>query len=312
MTITREKLLKACIFAATAALPKAARRRLRLRWRTRIEAARCRAADCIVLSRAKSGRTWLRAMLSALYQRRYGLPNDLLVEFDNFHRLDSRAPRISFAHGHALGNAFEPGGHEPWPPEKPLVFLVRHPCDVAVSEYFQSTRRASAYKRELWGVDEDRPMFDFVMHGSVGLPTIVDYLNTWWPRVAAMPNALVVRYEDMRAEPVREFRRVVERIDGPVETAEVVHAVDQCRFEVMKKRERENHYRSSRLAPRDRDDPDSYKVRRAKVGGFRDYFDPEQVEAMEAYVNRHLIPELGYRTGPAGASGGESLAAIRE
>ena len=49
-----------------------------------------------------------------------------------------------------------------------------------------------------------------------------------------------------------------------------------------------------RMAPGNRSNPDSYKVRRAKVGGFRDYFDDQQVEQIEAMVSADLSPFFGY------------------
>jgi len=36
-------------------------------------------------------------------------------------------------------------------------------------------------------------------------------------------------------------------------------------------------------------------VRRAKVGGYRDYFDDEQVRVIERCVNDPLDPAFGYR-----------------
>jgi alcohol sulfotransferase len=48
------------------------------------------------------------------------------------------------------------------------------------------------------------------------------------------------------------------------------------------------------MAPGDKSDPDSYKVRRAKVGGYRDYFDDGQAEQIEAYIRDHLEPRFGY------------------
>ncbi len=292
--ISREKLLKAGIWLATAPLAKATRKRLRLQGRSRIELSRCRRADAVILSRAKSGRTWLRAMISACYHERYGLPENLLLEFDNLHRLDRRVPKVSFAHGHALTAAFDTPGHELWQEDKPLVFLIRHPCDVAVSEYFQSTRRASAYKREMWGVDTAAPMFDFVMSGPVGLPVIIDYMNTLAQRIQGLPRAITVRYEDMRAEPESALARIVAHIDSPFESAQIERAVEQCRFDAMKRREKENFYHNSRLSARDPNDPDSYKVRRAKVGGYRDYFDEVQIQTMERYMAENLAPCLGY------------------
>jgi hypothetical protein len=48
------------------------------------------------------------------------------------------------------------------------------------------------------------------------------------------------------------------------------------------------------MVPKDRDNPNSYKVRRAKVGGYRDYFNDAQVEQIEALVNSTLSPDFGY------------------
>jgi hypothetical protein len=40
----------------------------------------------------------------------------------------------------------------------------------------------------------------------------------------------------------------------------------------------------------------TYKVRRAKVGGYRDYFDDDQVARIEALVNSSLSPDYGYHS----------------
>ena len=58
-----ERFLRDAIVALTAPLPRGARARARAYLRGRLEVARFRGADFAVLSRAKSGRTWLRAML---------------------------------------------------------------------------------------------------------------------------------------------------------------------------------------------------------------------------------------------------------
>jgi len=67
----------------------------------------------------------------------------------------------------------------------------------------------------------------------------------------------------------------------------------------MKKKEAEQAFRltGGRMAPRDQDNPDSYKVRRAKVGGYRDYFDDEQIAAIDAMVADRLDPVYGYGPG---------------
>jgi hypothetical protein len=248
----------------------------------------------MVLSRAKSGRTWLRAMLSRLYQQHYALADAQLMELDNFHRQDARVPIIYFTHGHYLRQRFASAAwRREFAPRK-LLFLVRHPLDVAVSEYFQSTRRANPHKVELHGVDRAASMYDFVMTSGMGLPAIIDYLNGWAPHVTAYENAFVVRYEDIRSRPSELLRSIVEFLGAPFTKEEIEEAVEFASFENLKRLERANFFNNSRLAPADPDDPDSFKVRRGKVGGYMDYFEERQILQMEECVHSRLSPVFGY------------------
>ena len=132
---------------ALSLLPKPARVWVSHRYRAWRESQDARACDAMVLSRAKSGRTWLRTLLSRLYQGAFGLPEAQLIEFDNFHAQNPAIPRILFTHGQYLRQKLATADWRARHPEQKIVFLVRHPCDVAVSEYFQSTKRASRYNR---------------------------------------------------------------------------------------------------------------------------------------------------------------------
>ncbi len=49
-----------------------------------------------------------------------------------------------------------------------------------------------------------------------------------------------------------------------------------------------------RLIPGKLGKSDSYKVRRAKVGGWRDYFDEAEIAALDARVKSGLRPGFGY------------------
>ena len=275
--------------------PKSARLWASHRYRAWRESHDARACDVMLLSRAKSGRTWLRAMLSRLYQQHYGLDEAQLIEFDNFHRQQKDIPILYFTHGHYLHKRF---ASEAWRRSfgnRKLLFLARNPCDVAVSEYFQSTKRASAHKKELHGVDgETASMFDFVMQAPVGLESIVAYLNAWAPIIAAHDPSMIVRYEDIRRNPAEMLMSMVEFLEAPFSKDEVSEAVDFAAFENLKELERTNFFENARLTPADLDDPDSFKVRRGKVGGYTDYFDSEQVASMESLVREGLDRGFGY------------------
>ena len=49
-------------------------------------------------------------------------------------------------------------------------------------------------------------------------------------------------------------------------------------------------------------DPETFKVRRGKVNGYRDYFSPEQAAEMEELMNSRLSPTFGYRDEHTAAS----------
>ena len=44
----------------------------------------------------------------------------------------------------------------------------------------------------------------------------------------------------------------------------------------------------------DPNNPDSFKVRKAKVGGYRDYFDDAQLAELDLHVRSELNPLFGY------------------
>jgi hypothetical protein len=54
------------------------------------------------------------------------------------------------------------------------------------------------------------------------------------------------------------------------------------------------------MQAKDVNDPNTYKVRKAKVGGFRDYFDDDQVAELEAMVDSRLLPAFGYTSQETG------------
>jgi len=247
-------------------------------------------------------------MLSRLYQMRYALPPQRIVKSDEFYNRDRNLPRFLVSNGyyayegetqHVLDETSASA-----PISKKLILLARNPCDVAVSWYLQFTKRTKAFKRELINSTLSHPvdrhnveMWDFVMHRELGLPALIEFHNMWERRVRQSVDGLVVRYEDLRAEPVDTLSQVRDFLEAPFTRTEVEHAVEFASFDNMRKLEQEGYFRNAGMALRNKKDPDTLKVRRAKVGGFRDYFNEEQVNIMEQMVRDRLSPTLGYGIG---------------
>ena len=79
--------------------------------------------------------------------------------------------------------------------------------------------------------------------------------------------------------------------------ADIDGAVDYSSYENMKKMESSAQFRlaGGRMMPRDKDNPNSFKVRRAKVGGYRDYFTDEEVAAIDQRLAETLDPLFNYK-----------------
>jgi hypothetical protein len=304
LTGLADKAIRIAVTRGLFFLPREQRRGVERRLRGWSEARQLAQADGVVVSYGKSGRTWLRVMLSRYYELACGLRGERLLDFGNLHGRDRRIPRILFTHDNYLADYTGHRDSKRDYYEKKVVLLVRNPQDVAVSQFFQwkhRMRRAKKFLNDYPPHGADISIFDFAMWPSAGLVKIVDFMNLWAEELPHLKSVLVLRYEDLRADPVTQLRRVVEFLGGPTDEGCVREAVEYASIENMRERERSSGWLSGRrLRPGDRENPNSYKVRRAKVGGYRDYFDDEQVARIDQLVSARLSPAFGY--GPAGAA----------
>lgn len=267
--------------------------------------AKLREADVVVVSYPKCGRTWLAAMISHVYHQKYGVPENRLIRFDNFHQANREIPKIFFTHN---SQRFKPKARlAPLDHfrSKKVILLVRDPRDVVVSLYFHYTKRylpknAPGLLQPRYG-DADE-LFDYAMSR---LPKVVAFLNDWSRNLDSVDRALLVRYEDLREDPVGQLSRIMSFIGGAFAPEQIENAAEFASFENLREKERRHFFDSGRLHPRDDRDAGSFKVRCGKVGGYRDHFTAEQVERLDAVVADLLVVDLGYGPprSPAAASG---------
>ncbi|MDH3992915.1 MAG: sulfotransferase domain-containing protein [Gammaproteobacteria bacterium] len=257
-------------------------------------------ADIVVVSFGKSGRTWLRVMISHLFRVMYQLPENAILGFDNFNNLNKAVPKIFFTHDNYIKDFT--GDFESKEPfyGKRVVLLARDPRDVAVSQFFQWKFRIKPSKVTINNYPprgSDISLFDFVMGDNGGsMQAVDDYLNLWAREADKVTAFHLLRYEDLRARPNEELRRLLDFMQIDASDAHVDAAVEYSSYENMKKMESKQQFRlaGGRMMPRDKDNPNSYKVRRAKVGGYRDYFTDEEVAAIDGKLAADLDPLFDY------------------
>jgi len=264
-----------------------------------------RGCDVAVVSFGKSGRTWLRVLLSRYFQQRYGLPATAMLLYDNLHRLNAEVPIVYFTHDYYLADYTGDGGvKDPYGGCR-VVLLVRDPCDTAISSYFQRKHRMRPWKKFINGYPTEGPgpsIFSFVMGESGGLPKIVRYLNAWAEALAKHESHHVVRYEDLRQDTGGTLRLLLRFLGEEPTQAELDECVAFSSVESMQRMEAEGGGGLGRRLMRvEAGDANSSKVRRAKVGGYSDYLTPEEVAEAQAYLRAKLSPVFGYHVGDSAA-----------
>jgi len=279
-------------------LPAARRKKIERWLRGREEFARLQRCDWVLMSWGKSGRTWLRVMLSRAYTLKGGFDASELLDFDNLKKRDASLPAVFFTHNNYLRDYTGNQRSKRHFRGKRVVLLVRDPRDVAVSQFFQWQYRMRPNKKFIndyppHGANIDA--WDFVLDKDAGVPRIVDYFNGWASAMPELKDVLVVRYEDMRRQPAEVLAKILAFTETDVTPDQVQEAVDFAAYENMKKMEQNSFFKGSgaRVKPGDKDNPESFKVRKAKVGGYRDHFDDEQCAMLEGMV-AELDPVFGY------------------
>lgn len=290
--------LRQAIAAASTILPRQTSVGIE-RWLRGYEESRKLArADAVIVSFGKSGRTWLTVLLSRYFARKYGLPDGRIMDFDDFHRRNLAIPVIFFTHDNYIKDYLGRDRKFDIYGRLPVVLLVRDPRDTAVSQYFQWKHRMNRRKKLINAYPmEDIGIFDFVTGEAAGIPKILAFMNAWAHDIEDFPSLLVVKYEDLRAATRQELRRVLTFFGQTPTDAELDDCVAYASVDNMRRMEQENAGRRTtdpRLRPGNADDPASFKVRRAKVGGWRDYVTETEAASIDRMVREGLSPIFGY------------------
>ena len=274
-----------------------------MRWNLSSRARELSGGDAILISIPKSGRTWVRTFLNAYFSYKLGRQFSL----DLTDRGDTGVPRIIYSHDRfedrTKGNSWDRLRRKYLIPhralrKRPIVLLARDPRDAFVSYFIQLTRRNPAIPNEI----KEMPIEALLRHPRFGIAVMVEIMNGWIMEFGDRSNFTIVRYEDLHTEPARIFHELLRAI-GEQEIDEAVFgpAIDFSDFRNMRKLEAAGEFGSKILQPRDREDPESFKVRQGKIGGFREYLSAES-QSYARQVCAGLNPRFCYNAA-TGAGG---------
>lgn len=166
------------------------------------------------------------------------------------------------------------------------VYLLRNPLDVAVSA-------AEHWRCSLDAAIERMGAPDAALAGSRTRlrPHVRQRLLSWSQHVrswtdGAVPNVLVLRYEDLLADTEAQFARAAAHLGLATDAARIARAVQHSRFEELARQERAQGFRER--------PPETRRFfGRGRAGGWRDALSPAQVARL---VGDHgeLMRRFGY------------------
>ncbi|HNT33367.1 MAG TPA: sulfotransferase domain-containing protein [bacterium] len=259
-----------------------------IRWNLTRKGRILRKADAIVVSVPKCGRTWLKVFLKAYFSAVENRDFSLL-----FHGSD-RTMDVRFAHDlwehlvraslrqRLLGKHLVPASARC---TSKILLLVRDPRDVIVSLYFHLTKRSRIFKGSL---------SEMIRHRRFGIESVIWMLNTWMKEWHDYDNIHIFRYEDFQTDPRSTFQSVLAFLGFPtIDVEKFAGALKTASFDSMREMEATGKADHKCLRPADAQDPDSFKVRRGIVGGYKDYLDEGDLSYIEEAM-KLLDPRLGY------------------
>lgn len=239
-----------------------------------------------LLSFPKCGRTWLNFMLKEAIQKvdleQKSLSPSLFIDHDQsavvYENGKQPDPLNLFTYGKRLRYRGES-----------VLLVVRDPRDVIVSHYHQVTKRSV-------NPIAFNSLSEFVRDPIYGFDRIIRFYQIWEQNMSVPENFLLVRYEDLSNNGVETLSSVCKFIGlTDFSQAELIEIYENSKPDRMRKLE-VSEGKSQKISSRSfGTDQNSLKVRKAKVGSYKEELSAADVE----YCNSRMkdVPKVyGYST----------------
>jgi Sulfotransferase domain len=244
--------------------------------------------DVFLTSYPRSGNTWSRFLIGNLIHQ------DEPVSFLNVERL---VPDMYKTADWSLRRLPRPRllkSHECFDPRyRKVIYVVRDPRDVAVSNYH--------WEMKLRSVREGYPIEEFVPRWMepqfwLRIGSWSEHVQSWMSTRQDNKNFLLLRYEDLKQDPQRELTRVAHFLGVAATSERLNRAVDLSSAAHMRKLE---STQGKKWVATTRTRQDKPFVRDATSGGWRAVLPEKTVAYMETHWG-HLMQELGYELSTPG------------
>lgn len=243
----------------------------------------------IIVSYPKSGRTWLQKLIIEAVRLETGQTE----EFSDITEAsaDADIPLILSTHA---GSSWEEWVRDYKSVQKDdwqkydhakIIFLVRDPRDVLVSQYHH-IRHRTGYEK-----------FDknyLVRNPNVGILKIIHFMNKWQRYFETYPEQVFrMSYEDMRKDTEAELIKMFDFWGLKISGSHILQAIENCTLERMKKKE-QSHADSPWMVTSDKSNSNAFQSRKGMIGEYKEFFDQDDIDYINTQISEHLDPSFGY------------------
>ena len=125
-------------------------------------------------------------------------------------------------------------------------------------------------------VGDRDPVSDVLRDENFGIGAMIKAMNKWMNEFSGRRDFWLLRYESLRTDPATKFRALLARLgEATPEMSIFQEALEFSQFENMQRMEAAGAFDSKILRAGDVRDPESFKVRRGKIGGYQEYLSAE-------------------------------------
>ena len=103
---------------------------------------------------------------------------------------------------------------------------------------------------------------------------------------------LILTYEDLKKDAFKEVSRLLDFMEIRINPHNLRQAIEFSSFSNMQNMEKAGQFADPRLIPGDKDNVNSFKVRKGKVGNYKEELNEADVEHVNQNIAKNLCPEM--------------------